>query len=889
PQLLIDSLCFVENRELCEEANPQKNPAVEWGRFSHAAFGQLKEKMGLSNDGSGGSTLATQLEKVRHSRGGVTRSHEDKLQQMVTATAKAYQDGLDTTEQRERIIRDYINEMPLAAFKSYGEVIGFADGITVWFGADFDEVNALLTKPQEGLSDEELRPIARAYRQALTLIMAVKQPSEYLLRNKSAMQDRIEAYLPILAENGVISQKLMRLAQAEKLEFSQTVDQDNLTNDEPKSTDTVRIALMEELGYSNLIQTELWDMSAKSTIDSDVTQGVEDILQQFKDPTSEIAQNIIGFRMANSDTAHQIDYAVTLYEATDDANILRVQADTFKGQFNFNAKSKLELGSTAKLRTLVTYLEVIEELHQRYLNMSDEELAAKTFNEDDHLSIWVNEYMSQPDVDKTKAGILAASMQRNYSGHTNERFFTGGAYHRFHNFQNKDNYRELTVDEAIRRSVNLPLIRMMRDIVNYTLYNQMEIAPDIYINKGAEQRIKYLEQYADKESKIYLWRFWKELRNKTPDEIAETLALKTHKSPVHLTVVYRTVFPEASYEETAEFIKKHCANCNQDGDYADTFENYGPGKFNINDQAYITGLNEIELWLGYHLAKNPDARWADLEKPSAGVRKEGYTWLMKSTNTRAQNKRIRIMIEQEAFDDHIIHRWKKQGFPFDRMVASYASSIGVSGDNPNSLADLAGILMNEGQRKTISTFEEISLAKDTPYETNFKDLYEQSEQVISPEVANIAHHAMQNVVANGTARRAKNSIELSNGRHAIVGGKTGTGYNRKQVTYEDGSKQSIAVNRTATFMFTIDQCMYGTIVAYAPGDMADAQKFTSSLPVQAFKELVPTLMPLFDKACTADYNPTPIPDPTEYTVNVKMDITSPTLPTPPAQLPKKVL
>ena len=42
---------------------------------------------------------------------------------------------------------------------------------------------------------------------------------------------------------------------------------------------------------------------------------------------------------------------------------MRVQADNFAAPFDFNKSVKLELGSTAKLRTLTHYLELIAELH----------------------------------------------------------------------------------------------------------------------------------------------------------------------------------------------------------------------------------------------------------------------------------------------------------------------------------------------------------------------------------------------------------------------------------------------------------------------------------------------------------------------------------------------
>ena len=45
------------------------------------------------------------------------------------------------------------------------------------------------------------------------------------------------------------------------------------------------------------------------------------------------------------------------------SNLLRVQADNYEQPLNINEGVKLDLGSTAKLRTLVNYLEIIADLH----------------------------------------------------------------------------------------------------------------------------------------------------------------------------------------------------------------------------------------------------------------------------------------------------------------------------------------------------------------------------------------------------------------------------------------------------------------------------------------------------------------------------------------------
>ena len=43
-----------------------------------------------------------------------------------------------------------------------------------------------------------------------------------------------------------------------------------------------------------------------------------------------------------------------------------MQSDNYDRPLNINEGTRLELGSTAKLRTLVTYLDIVEELHRQY-------------------------------------------------------------------------------------------------------------------------------------------------------------------------------------------------------------------------------------------------------------------------------------------------------------------------------------------------------------------------------------------------------------------------------------------------------------------------------------------------------------------------------------------
>src|SRR5262249_35848564 len=113
PPVVVNSLTFIENRELLDAERPHRNPAVEWGRPARAVVGGATKVADPGYDAPGGSPLATQMEKYRHSPGGVTGSMGEKFRQMVSASLRAYAHGPDTLERRRQIAVDYLNTMPL--------------------------------------------------------------------------------------------------------------------------------------------------------------------------------------------------------------------------------------------------------------------------------------------------------------------------------------------------------------------------------------------------------------------------------------------------------------------------------------------------------------------------------------------------------------------------------------------------------------------------------------------------------------------------------------------------------------------------------------------------------------------------------------------------------
>jgi membrane peptidoglycan carboxypeptidase len=205
------------------------------------------------------------------------------------------------------------------------------------------------------------------------------------------------------------------------------------------------------------------------------------------------------------------------------------------------------------------------------------------------------------------------------------------------------------------------------------------------------------------------------------------------------------------------------------------------------------------------------------------------------------DRRIGSIPETEAFRE-IHHAWARLGYPFESLMPSYATAIGSSADRPDDLAELVGILLNDGIRYPVQRVEELHYAAGTPYETVLRRSPPRGERVLSSEIAAVVRAAMVAGVTRGTARRAFGAVRAADGSPLVIGAKTGTGDNRFRVVGRDGRiSEDRAIDRTATVVFFIGDRFYGTITAFVSGGAADRYSFTSALPLQILRMLGPTL------------------------------------------------
>lgn len=849
PALMVNALLFIENRELLDAQSPTRNPAVEWDRLFKAVGEMLVSK--VVDDGSnvaGGSTLATQMEKYRHSPDGLTLSAKDKLRQMASASVRAYLDGEDTTAYRRKIVLDYINSVPLAARAGYGEVNGIGDGLLVWYGAKPAETNQRLRR-LAAEPEQVNETTALAYKQVLSLFLAQRRPSFYLSGKPERLNGLANVYLDMLANAGYISPALRDAAREVTLRFRVGVEPPPVVFTASKANNAVRSRLAQMLDVPRLYDLDRLDLTVRTTLDSGMQGTITQTLRSLKDPAPAHAAGLYGERLLREgDDLTRIVYSFTLLERTADGNLLRVQTDNFDQPFDINEGVKLDLGSTAKLRTLISYLNVIVALHQRYAALKPAELAKVEISANNPLARWALDYL-QTSEDRGLLPMLEAAMDRLYSANPAEQFFTGGGLHSFENFNREDDGKVVTVREALRNSVNLVFIRMMRDIVRYHMTAVPGSSGKLLEDSADERRPVYLARFADREGSQYMQRFYRKYQGKTPEQALELLVAGMRLTPARLALVFNTVTPVASLNDFTAFLRANLPVTNlSDKDLAGLFAKYAPDNFSLPDRGYLARVHPLELWTVAYMRAHPQAKMQEVLDASREQRQEVYSWLFKTRHKNAQDSRIRTLLEIEAFQE--IHReWKRLGYPFDSLVGSYATAIGSSADRPAALAELMGIIVNNGIRSPSVRMEGLHFAEATPYEAVVTRQAVAGERVLPVEVTQVVRRALAEVVEQGTARRLNKAFTLPDGTLVTAGGKTGTGDHRFEV-YGKGGRliQSRVVNRTATFVFYIGERFFGTLTAYVHGPEAANYRFTSGLPVQVLKTLAPVITPLLIEA-----------------------------------------
>ena len=837
PPLIVDSLSYIEDRELINPESLHSNPVVNWPRFYKAALLYGLGKLGFPVRIEGGSTLATQLEKYRYSAGGRTGSVADKLKQITSASLKVYIEGADTSEARHEIILDYLNTVPLAGAPGYGEVYGLAKGLKVWFGLDLNDISTMLK------SQNTDRATAEVYKKVLLLLAAVRAPSFYLVQDFDALEQRVNSYVRLMARNGVLSKPFADLVLDTQVQLKPSTYQALLPEyPSRKAINTVRSNLANTLGVPKYYDLDRLNMQVESTLDSELQDKIGKFLYQMKDADYVRENGFVGKRMLGGGDPGAVVYSFVLYESTPYGNELRVHADSHEQPFDINSDMKLDLGSTAKLRTLVHYVDVVYSLFQEYRGIPAKELKTLKTQNLDPITRWtVSELIRSPD--QSIDTFLDAALDRTYSANPGEKFFTGGGMHSFGNFNRADNSRRLTLRQATINSTNLVFIRLMRDLVRYHSARLPYDAKALVSDSNYPLRHEFLVESMHHEIKLFLAKYSRKYKGLHEKEIVSRLLNKRVKSPNHLAMLFFAWYPEADQYDFTKWLESYSSGLDSKR-ISRLVAKYNRPEYSLDDYAYLLRKQPMEIWAAGRIAKDPELALSELFEDGIPIAEESYSWLLRSKrNSGAQKRHLRIKVERDAFA-RMSEYWKRLGYPFEQLIPSYATAIGSSSDRPAALAELMSILVNQGVRQPEVIIKRMVMGKNTPYHTDFRRVELPGERVLAPIVTQKVRDLLALVVERGTARRVSGAYKYSDGAPITVGGKTGSGDNRVKKFGRGGQLiSSTAVNRTATFVFYLGDRFFGVLTAFVDGKEAGDFSFTSSLPVAMLKKLAPLINP----------------------------------------------
>jgi membrane peptidoglycan carboxypeptidase len=835
PPLLVQTLLFIENRELLAPFDPRANPAIEWDRMAKASLLYTGSKLGMNFPIQGGSTLAIQLEKYRHSPNGRTNSPLDKLRQVAGASLKAYREGADTRAWRRQIVVDYLNTAPLAAAPGYGEIYGIGDALYAWFGLDLKDVKARLADPAAPLDER-----ASAYKHSLALVIALRAPTFYLQRDRLALNQKVNEYTRLLEHGGVIDADFAAAVRRAPIEFlSRAPVAPPLPFAHKKAPNAIRTTLMQWLDMPSFYELDRLHLEADGTIDLPLQNTVERLFANLGDEKFVRANALTGERLLRNADPKQVVYSLMLFERTPQGNLLRVNADNLDRPFDINGGVKLDLGSTAKFRTLAHYLDVVAMLRDELADKPRDELTAlaKAKKVNDPLTAWAAETLAaKPDIGLDE--LLQLSLDRKYSTSTGEVFFTGGGQHIFSNFT-KQNPPFLMLRDGLRTSNNLVLVRTMRDLVRYHTARLPYDANALLNDPHYPERERLVAQLADDEAQEHLSRAFTRYHGLTTDAAVAKLLGSRAKNPRQLAVLFYAWKMGTTPAQLGEWLRTLGAPV--DADEVQRLTRAYGGPLNLLDYGYLVGRHPLEVWTVGELVHEPGTNWDALLERSAGARGQVSQWLVRAKVGQAQRTRLRTYIERDAFA-RMTPYWQRLGFPFKHLVPSLATAIGSSSDRPAALADTMGIVVNDGKRLPMLRLTQLHFGEGTPYETVMVPDPKAGEQVMRPEVAQALRGVLATVVEAGTARRLSGAFKDAAGKPLVTGGKTGSGDNRFKTFARGGFlKSSRAVSRTATFTFYVGDRYFGVLTAFVPGQESDKYEFTSALSVSVLRLLAPAI------------------------------------------------
>src|SRR4029077_20670962 len=141
---------------------------------------------------------------------------------------------------------------------------------------------------------------------------------------------------------------------------------------------------------------------------------VTQVMQRLVDPAFLRSSGMVGKQLLGDGNPAKVTWSFVLYQRGADRNFVRIHADSLNKPFDINSGAKLMLGSTAKLRTMITYLTIITDLHNKLAGLPSRELTRlAAASAEDPLTGWAATYLARAR-NLSLQPMLDAAMQRHY-------------------------------------------------------------------------------------------------------------------------------------------------------------------------------------------------------------------------------------------------------------------------------------------------------------------------------------------------------------------------------------------------------------------------------------------------------------------------------------------
>ena len=198
----------------------------------------------------------------------MTLTATDKLQQVASASVRAYLEGEEYATRSQAHPGGLPQYGPLAAAAGFGEANGLGDGLWAWYGLDFEETNHLLNS--RFVEGDALVEAASRYKHVLSLMIAQRRPSYYLLNGRKELAELTDSHLRVLAQAGVIPPGLRDAALKLPLHFRDTAAPEEIRNfAAQKAVNAVRVRLASQLGLQRMYDLDRLDLAVQSTLDGE--------------------------------------------------------------------------------------------------------------------------------------------------------------------------------------------------------------------------------------------------------------------------------------------------------------------------------------------------------------------------------------------------------------------------------------------------------------------------------------------------------------------------------------------------------------------------------------------------------------------------------------------